>query len=393
MGWTFNTPEDTPNDGPKLTAIATVFTVLSLFFLATRFYVRGIMIKAVGSDDCVLVVTWIAACGFTVVTILQSKWGLGLKFVDDMPPQNIYNFGLLQFMGAPFYITSILGFKLSLMLSYLRFMTQGWVRTTTIVVAVLCTLFHLSFLIVQINLCQPVAKQWDPAILHGSCLTAVPFYMSMASLTILFDVAVMLLPFPVLLASQIQKRKKLVLLGLFALGIFITIIQMIRIQTISSLSNYLDSSALIMWSTIENNLGIMVACVPTLAPLFKSFAEKTSRSGYYKNTSDAGGGGRSHEAKYGPHSWRDGEGSRSGGGGGIHGRNGNGHGVNSNISASGGKNGVYAMGSINRQSSVAGGPTPEDSQERIWSVGNAMITKKTDIVISRELRANEPDSA
>lgn len=203
----------------------------------------------------------------------------------------------------------------------------------------------------------------------------------------------MLLPFPVLLASQIQKRKKLVLLGLFALGIFITIIQMIRIQTISSLSNYLDSSALIMWSTIENNLGIMVACVPTLAPLFKSFAEKTSRSGYYKNTSDAGGGGRSHEAKYGPHSWRDGEGSRSGGGGGIHGRNGNGHGVNSKISASGGKNGVYAMGSINRQSSVAGGPTPEDSQERIWSVGNAMITKKTDIVISRELRANEPDSA
>ncbi|KXJ87148.1 hypothetical protein Micbo1qcDRAFT_218430 [Microdochium bolleyi] len=388
MGWTFNTADDTPNDGPKLTTIATVFTVLSFFFLSLRFYVRGIMIKAVGSDDYVLVVTWIAACGFTVVTILQSKWGLGLKFVEDMPPQNIYNFGLLQYMGAPFYITSILGFKLSLMLSYLRFMTQGWVRTTTIVTAVLCCLFHLSFLIVQINLCQPIAKQWDPLIEGGSCLAAVPFYTSMASLTIVFDVAVMLLPFPVLLGSQIQSRKKLVLLGLFALGVFITIIQIIRIQTVHTLSNYLDSSALIMWSTVENNLGIMVACVPTLAPLFKSFAEKTSRTGYYKNTSGNNGGRSGGKgSKYGMHSWRDAEDRPSG----VHGRNGNGlGGTSSNIT--GGGNGVYPMGSMKRQSSVTGGMSPEDSQERIWTNGATVITKKTDIVISRELRSG-PDSA
>lgn len=35
----------------------------------------------------------------------------------------------------------------------------------------------------------------------------------------------MLLPFPVLLKSHIQTRKKLILLGLFGLGIFITIIR------------------------------------------------------------------------------------------------------------------------------------------------------------------------
>ncbi|KAH7021449.1 uncharacterized protein B0I36DRAFT_377295 [Microdochium trichocladiopsis] len=359
MSWTYNTPEGTPNDGPKLTAIATVFTVLSFLILVLRFYVRGVMIKAIGTDDYVLVITWIAACGFAVITILQSKWGLGLKFVEDMPLENIYNFGLLQYMGAPFYITSILGFKLSLLLSYLRFMTAGAVRTATIVVAVLCCLFHLSFLLVQLNLCQPVAKQWDPAIMDGQCIVAVPFYTSMASLTIVFDVAVMLLPFPVLLKSQIQARKKLVLLGLFALGVFITIIQIIRIQTIRNLANYLDSSGLIMWSTVENNLGIMVASVPTLAPLFKSFAEK-SRSGYYKNTSDQAKAG----SKYGMHSWRDGDGgSRSG----VH----NGSQSHSN-KVSGGR--------------TKGGLSPEDSQERIWAVGSSTITKKTDIIISRELR-------
>lgn len=33
-----------------------------------------------------------------------------------------------------------------------------------------------------------------------------------------------------------------------------------------------------MWSTIENNLGIVVASIPTLAPLFKYFVEKTQKS-------------------------------------------------------------------------------------------------------------------
>jgi hypothetical protein len=89
----------------------------------------------------------------------------------------------------------------------------------------------------------------------------------------------MLLPFPVLLHSQIQNRKKVVLLGLLALGTFITIIQVIRIRTVRNLANYLDSSSLIMWSAVENNMGIIVASVPTLAPLFKYFADRKTNSG------------------------------------------------------------------------------------------------------------------
>jgi hypothetical protein len=97
----------------------------------------------------------------------------------------------------------------------------------------------------------------------------------------------MLLPFPVLVKSHIQKRKKLALLGLLGLGIFITIIQVIRIQTVKNLANYLDSASLIMWSTVENNLGIIVASIPTLAPLFKYYAEKSQKSSTAKSASQS----------------------------------------------------------------------------------------------------------
>ncbi|TEA16461.1 Satratoxin biosynthesis SC1 cluster protein 4 [Colletotrichum sidae] len=320
--WTYNTPPGTETTGPMITIVAVVFSGFSLMMVGMRLYVRMVILKAAGSDDWVIIITWVAACGFAVVSAMQTKWGLGLEKLDDMPLQNLYNFGLLQYAGAPFYITSILGFKLSLLLSYLRFIPKGIYRISTMVTIGLCVAYHVAFLLVQLNLCTPVAKQWDPTITNGSCIPGVPFYTSMASLTIAFDIIVMLLPFPVLATSKIQKRKKFVLLGLFGLGAFITVIQIIRIQTVHSLANYLDSAPLIMWSAIENNLGIVVTCVPTLAPLVKYFNEK-SRSGSRSNkygaasgygnrsgvTGGGGGGGGNNTSvgsRYALQSWRPG---------------------------------------------------------------------------------------
>ncbi|KAK8114655.1 hypothetical protein PG999_006724 [Apiospora kogelbergensis] len=280
MPWTFNADGNAPTDGVWISAVAIIFTTFSLVCVLLRLYVRLVLVKASGIDDFVIVLGWVASCGFAVVTVIQTRWGLGLQHIDDMPPGNLYNFGL----PGPSYITSILCFKLSLLLSYFRFLPQGIWKLLTVIIAIICVLFHASFLVVQINLCTPVAKQWDPSITHGHCIEAVPFYTTVAAMTIVLDVLVMMLPFPTLYASKIQTRKKAVLLGLFALGVFITIIQMFRIQTIKSLANYLDSAKLIMWSTIENNLGVIVTCVPTLAPLLKYFSEKTRRGTTEGNT-------------------------------------------------------------------------------------------------------------
>ncbi|KAK4226867.1 hypothetical protein QBC38DRAFT_214156 [Podospora fimiseda] len=278
MGWTYNTDDNVPTTGPLITGVCVSLTLLSLITVCLRAYVRIGLLKAFGVDDAIISVTWFCAAGFAVVTIVQTKWGLGLKNIDDLPDENIFNFGLVQYMGAPFYITSILGFKLALLWSYLRFIPKGLYRNVTIGVIISTILHSCAFLIVQVNLCQPISLQWDPTITEGSCLPGVPFYTSMASLTIVFDVIVMGLPFPILLKSRIQNRKKLVLLGLFGLGLFITVIQIIRIQTVKQLANRLDSAPLILWSAVENNLGIIVANIPTLAPLVKYYNEKSQGS-------------------------------------------------------------------------------------------------------------------
>jgi hypothetical protein len=82
----------------------------------------------------------------------------------------------------------------------------------------------------------------------------------------------MFLPFSTLTSSYLPTRKKVALLAVFMLGTFITIIQVVRIRTVKSLANYLDSGSLIMWSSVENNLGIIVASLPVLTPLVRGFS-------------------------------------------------------------------------------------------------------------------------
>jgi hypothetical protein len=156
----------------------------------------------------------------------------------------------------------------------------------------------------------------------------------------------MFLPFPVLLKSQIQNRKKVVLLGLLALGTFITIIQVIRIRTVRNLANYLDSSSLIMWSAVENNMGIVVASIPTLAPLFKYFAEKTKKS-------SSGSGYRSRPSMY--------------------------------VLKSRTRQGSIPLGSAGHHTSHVRGPSEGGSQEYIMG-DVAHITKKTEVTVSSSER-------
>jgi hypothetical protein len=159
----------------------------------------------------------------------------------------------------------------------------------------------------------------------------------------------MLLPFPVLLSSHIQARKKFALLGLLALGIFITIIQVFRIRTVRNLSNYLDSSSLIMWSTVENNLGIIVASIPTLAPLFKYYTEKTQKSS-----------------------------------------SGNSHGLYAVKPRGSTRNGSFPLGSGVRRDTHIRGPSEGGSEEFILGdVGT--ITKSTEVTVSTSVK-EEPKS-
>ncbi|KAH7304719.1 integral membrane protein [Stachybotrys elegans] len=281
MSWVRNAADGVETDGPLITGVAAAMSAIAFSLVVCRMHIRINLIRAFGHDDWLIVVALIGALGYAISSIIQTTWGLGLRHLDDMPPQNLIPFGMVQYIGAPFYLVGLWGFKMSLLLSYMRFVPRPY-YIASVTVAVMITMAHIAFMGCFLFICLPVAMQWDPSVV-GSCADPVTFYLTFSALTLMFDIIVMALPFPVLLMSQIQKRKKIILLVLFGLGIFTTVIQVIRIQTIRNLANYLDSARSITWSVVEVCVGIIIACVPTLSPMIKYYRDKSrngTNSGY-----------------------------------------------------------------------------------------------------------------
>jgi hypothetical protein len=106
----------------------------------------------------------------------------------------------------------------------------------------------------QINTTQ-IAKQWDSS-LEGHCINTLPFYFSLAGTSIGLDLVIIALPLPVLWRLQLRPKQKFLLFCLFALGFFVTVIQIIRIFTVKDLKTYTDSKNIVIWSCVEVSLGV-----------------------------------------------------------------------------------------------------------------------------------------
>jgi fucose permease len=185
--------------------------------------------------------------------------------------------------------TSILLFYLSLSKTHKVF------RWATIATLVVVNVGGLALTILNIVQCRPVTAAWaSPVPATASCTNIVTIYLSSAPLNIITDLAIFFLPMPILTSMRLPKKQKIILVVTFGFGVFVAVVDVIRIaylqnaqratlraaQTDQSESgneqrNTGDfawySSLSFMWSAVEINVGIMCGCVPALKPLARRF--------------------------------------------------------------------------------------------------------------------------
>ena len=76
----------------------------------------------------------------------------------------------------------------------------------------------LTMIITSCFSCWPVAYYWDKTIEGGHCINVLAFWFSLSSFNIVTDLAVWLLPMPVLKSLQLPRKQKISLIAVFALG-------------------------------------------------------------------------------------------------------------------------------------------------------------------------------
>ncbi|GLI77980.1 hypothetical protein PoHVEF18_006277 [Penicillium ochrochloron] len=232
MGWVYNaSPEvEAASQYPVILGVCISLTILMIITVCLRLYVRA-QASRLGSADYVMVVS------------------------------------MLNYAGRPFYQLGIAGFKASLCLSYLRLISG--------------TSMHMYRILIWAVI---VRRAWDFSVL-GHCLPVGPTFYGLAIFTIVCDVVIIFLPIPLLLRLNIKPAQKAGVVCLFLLGLFTTICSVLRLTQIHRVAfGDGNSTMLVLWGTIEFNIGNIVTCVPYLAPLLRGFVRDfrtTSGRKYY----------------------------------------------------------------------------------------------------------------
>ncbi|KAK6071108.1 CFEM domain-containing protein [Seiridium cupressi] len=257
--------------------------------------------RMLGWDDWTMCVAVILAVPPTVFSVLLSKNGLG-KDMWTLPLHNIENVLFYYYLGEIFYFASLSFNKISLLIFILRVFPDQKFRNIVFGVVGLCVGYGFSFVLATAFQCDPINHSWmqvDSAHL-GTCNNInLQGWMS-AICNIVIDLIIIALPLKNLYSLQIKLNKKIMIMFMFSLGIFVTIVSIIRLRSLilfaSTENPTWDYNEAAWWSTIELHVGIICACLPSLRSLFVSLgvrglgsnSDKSRGTGYGTNVSNIG---------------------------------------------------------------------------------------------------------
>lgn len=120
--------------------------------------------------------------------------------------------------------------------------------------------------------CDPIRAAWDITITTGKCIETRAIYLGGSVPNVFLDVFIVVIPLPYVWKLHAALGQRLLLAGMFALGIFICIVSLVRliiflqipITTAGDVTyNFRE---IIVWSIVEVNIGLTCACLPSLKP-------------------------------------------------------------------------------------------------------------------------------
>ncbi|KAK7409729.1 hypothetical protein QQX98_008110 [Neonectria punicea] len=284
------------------------FPALALLVWSLRIYGR-FSTKQYGFDDLLITLAMALSVAETGCSWKSMRTAfLGVHFADIPPQADIvlgqqWNY-IIQILYNP--ILAIV--KTSVLLFLLRLGGQKkQVRLAIISLLAFNGALMVTIFIVCVFQCTPVNYFWMRAstIKHeGTCVDTSAFYIATASLTILTDILVVLLPFWIFLGLKLPLKVRAAIIGVFALGAIVTVMSILRLAWIVETSYYMDPTSpdydptydiRFTYSAVETNLAIITASAPALRPLFlkwfprffsalKSSGAKYSKDQYGRST-------------------------------------------------------------------------------------------------------------
>ncbi|TGO92416.1 hypothetical protein BPOR_0003g00140 [Botrytis porri] len=272
--------------GGMIVGICVLNLIVIFTTVVVRLYAQNTIGKIRSLDSWLICIAAIIAIGVNLRVMTE----------DPHPPDNYVT---VFKMGYAMYLQQTLALmttKLSILAFYhriftIRHITFKWSIYATSVVS-LCA--GIATFIVFVFQCVPVELFWNriyeslpppyPVSLEGHCMSAtihvvVPLFFDLGT-----EVVILILPVIGVWKLKLPMNKKLGLLTAFSLGIFVTVISIVRLIYTFPLAQGPDMSwddvDVFLWTAIQCSFSIASACVPTMAPLYRVLSAKSKSNSY-----------------------------------------------------------------------------------------------------------------
>ncbi|KAI4257473.1 MAG: hypothetical protein LQ352_001637 [Teloschistes flavicans] len=278
-------------NGDSLQAIAILFIVLTTVCVAIRVYARRVGNVKWGLDDSLIIpstVFCLALCTCALggyarlassnapkIDLSDRALGYHEAAILATHPEKLIRKAKFLMVAPLLYLNAVLFPKLAILATYLRIFTVPAYRISCWTLAIFLVVNWLTFTVACFLMCRPLAYLWDKTIVGGHCFDINLFYRWSAFPNIVTDVAMLVLPLPVVWKLHTSNNIKVGLTLMFAAGGIGLLTSILRFAGYFFHSPTSDTTYagvyLYIYVVCESGMYLVAACLLTYKPLAKLF--------------------------------------------------------------------------------------------------------------------------
>ncbi|KAF9732422.1 integral membrane protein [Paraphaeosphaeria minitans] len=276
-------------------AFIVIDTAFMLLFYASRYYNR----KAVGTQMLVCnTLCYMLCMGSAATGILMSQIGGVGHHVAAVKPHTLQTWLQLSKVLEFTYTPAVMFAKLAALFLYHQVFEVHFYRRIIIGIGVVVVLQGVVALILAFSICRPFRYFWTQAVdVHdGTCGDVMLFYKSYSIPSLVTDVAMLVLPWPILAKLNIPTEEKAGLMFTFlaaSLGIVTCTLRFVTFFTTPLFQDptWYASGGPMIYALVEPSIYMIASILPTTRHLYRRLRRKARQTISPKGSGNGCGSG------------------------------------------------------------------------------------------------------
>ncbi|KAI1330661.1 hypothetical protein F5Y16DRAFT_396153 [Xylariaceae sp. FL0255] len=252
----------------------TAIEVFTSICICMRVYGRWRIQRRFEPEDYVMMAVGVLFVVFTVIGKYVNEYseshGVWSRCVDSLARRDN-----TRVEEEPSYFSLLALTKISILCFFLRIFPNRRFRIAVKIMMTWIAVGTTVFILMGIFQCDPVNYNWEgwEGRWKGrySCLDINWISWAAAVFVITHEMVIIALPIPLLLRLNVSTRRKVGIVLMFSLGVFVIITSCIRLRYQISFARSAnatwDYTDVIIWTALEVNVSIITACLPAIRQL------------------------------------------------------------------------------------------------------------------------------